>query len=86
MQAGYVLGFQIECSGSDCSEINEPRRDDFNNDLGILLGFDYLFNKINGLRISYYKGIINVDKMEDEEYNFKNISLEISILYNFDNN
>ena len=82
IQAGTSLGGTLKISSESENDSDTIESDELNLDYGLLLGLDYFYDTKIGLRASYYYGLGGVAKDVDENRNFKNRTIGLSLLYN----
>jgi len=70
---------------SSRSDITELDPEDFNIGQGIKFGMNYMLNPKFGFRASYYSAINDVRSNLDDSLNYKNNSIQVSLLMNFKN-
>ena len=83
IQAGLPLGGEAYVESGANNETTDIDADELSFDAGLLVGANLMINEQFGLRASYYMGLTDVADGVDEDENYKNNTLSISILMNF---
>jgi len=87
LQAGFGLGgvskstYTTNWNGNTEIEEENIEKDEFDVDAGLLVGADIMLNESAGIRASYYLGLTDVVKDLDEDSNFKNNTISLSLIF-----
>lgn len=79
IQSGISLGGESEFGNGAIDEIYAGQ---FNLDAGLTFGMDYIINSKFGVRAMYYFGLTNTRIDIQDDFNYKNRTLSISLLIN----
>ena len=82
LQAGFALGGETLIEGMGAAQ--EPEdidADGFGIDAGLLVGANFMLNESAGIRASYYLGLSDVIKDLDEDLNYKNNTISLSLIF-----
>jgi len=85
LQAGFSLGgiskSTINWYGYTETVKEDIETDEFDVDAGLLVGANIMLNESAGIRASYYLGLTDVVKDIDEDDNFKNNTISLSLIF-----
>ena len=70
----------VDFNSNQTDELKLNSRD-FNLDVGLHFGADYMMNNKFGIRATYFSGLLNVKKTISDSLNYKNNSFSLSALY-----
>ena len=82
VQTGFPLGGKASVETRMNNENSSIDADELGVDTGFLIGANFKINEYIGLRASYYMGLTDVAEGIDEDTNYKNNTLNFSLLIN----
>lgn len=82
-EVGKFLNGEMEISYEDDSESEDIDAEDVDIDYGALAGINIWLTKTIGVRGTYYYGLNDTDKNEDEDYNSKHHGLAVQLSLSF---
>jgi len=80
IQLSFPLGGETKLKAFGESEIKDIDIDKIAPDFGLLIGVNYMLNGLFGLRASYHLGLTNVAVESEDNENYKNNTIALSIL------
>ncbi len=82
-EVGKFLNGEMEVKYGEETEKEDIEGDDINLDYGAMAGVNIWISKTLGVRGTYYYGLNDIDKEEEEKYNMKHHGLEVQLSLSF---